>query len=248
MTLEGKNALVTGGASGIGRAICFRLARDGAGVAILDQNGKGAEEVSRAISAIGRQAIARECDVASGAGAAAAVARARGALERIHILVNSAGIGGRLPFPEMSVEAWDRMIAIHLGGTFHSTRAVIDDMLAAGWGRIVNVSSIAALRGGQGLVHYASAKAGMLGFTKALALEVASRGITVNAIACGLIDTPMVRQSPRAEAFLAETARDVPVGRVGRPEDIAAACAYLVSEEAGFVTGQVVSPNGGAYL
>ncbi len=148
----------------------------------------------------------------------------------------------------MSVEAWDRMIAIHLGGTFHSTRAVIDDMLAAGWGRIVNVSSIAALRGGQGLVHYSSAKAGMIGFTKALALEVAPRGITVNAIACGLIDTPMVRQSPRAEAFLAETAREVPVGRVGRPEDIAAACAYLVSEEAGFVTGQVLSPNGGAYL
>jgi len=248
MTLLGKNAVVTGAASGIGRAIALRLARDGAGVAILDRDAAGGAAVAAEIVAIGRSSLALECDVARGEEVRAAISRARATIGPLGVLVNCAGIGGRLPFTEMTPDAWDRMIAIHLGGTFHSTRAVIEDMLALGWGRIVNISSIAALRGGEGLTHYAAAKAGMIGFTKALALEVGGRGITVNAIACGLVDTPMVRQSPRAQAFLAEIARSLPVGRAGRPEDIAAACAYLVSEEASFMTGQVVSPNGGAYL
>jgi NAD(P)-dependent dehydrogenase (short-subunit alcohol dehydrogenase family) len=148
----------------------------------------------------------------------------------------------------MTEEAWDRMSAVHLKGAFNCARQVVGDMVGAGWGRVVLITSVAALRGGIGLTHYAAAKAGMVGFTKGLAREVGGAGVTVNAIACGLIDTPMVRQSPRAEAFLEEAARATLVGRVGVPDDIAAACAYLVSDDASFVTGQVLSPNGGTWL
>jgi 2-hydroxycyclohexanecarboxyl-CoA dehydrogenase len=247
-SLAGRSAFVTGAGSGIGRAIALRLASGGADVAVVDLDRERAQEVSRAVQSTGRRSVAVDVDVASFTAVAAAAGRVRSELGPIHILVHSAGIGGRDRFPEMTEEVWDRMIAVHLKGAFNCTRSVIADMLAAGWGRIIQISSIAALRGGEGLAHYASAKAGIIGFTKALAQEVGRSGVTVNAIACGLIDTPMVRQSARAEAFIQETARSIPVGRIGQPQDIAAACAYLVSEEASFVTGQVLSPNGGAYM
>jgi NAD(P)-dependent dehydrogenase (short-subunit alcohol dehydrogenase family) len=140
------------------------------------------------------------------------------------------------------------MLAVHLRGTFLVTQAVLPDMVAARWGRIVTLSSVGGLRGGPQLAHYAAAKAGVIGFTKALALEVGSEGITANSVAPGLVDTPMLRGSGIPPEMLEQSRRQIPVGRLGTPEDIAAACAFLVSDAAGFMTGQIVSPNGGGWL
>ena len=248
MGLSGRNAVVTGGASGIGRAICLRLARDGADVAVLDLDQGGGRQVADEVAALHRRALAVEADVASAASVAAALERVHAALGPVHILVNDAGIAGLVPLQEMTEDEWDRMIAVHLKGAFNCTRAVLDDMVAAGWGRIVNVSSVAGLSGAPNLVHYSAAKAGLIGFTKALAGEVGPRGITVNAIAPGLIDTPMLQRSGWPDSLTQVIIAQNPIKRIGTPEDIAAACAYLVSEEASYVTGQVLSPNGGGYL
>jgi NAD(P)-dependent dehydrogenase (short-subunit alcohol dehydrogenase family) len=141
------------------------------------------------------------------------------------------------------------MLGVHLNGTFHCTRAVLPDMTAAGWGRIVNTSSVAGLSGGgPGLSHYAAAKGGIIAFTKAIALELGPAGITANAVAPGLIDTPMVRGAMVSDELRRRAIEGAPVRRIGQPQDIAAAVAYLVSPEAGFVTGQVLSPNGGRYM
>lgn len=251
MSLSGKNAIVTGGASGIGRGICLRLAHDGANVAILDLDLAGAEKVAAEVLAAGRKAVACQVDVANRAQVDAAVARARKELGPAHILINDAGIGQFVPLAQMSEEQWDRMIAIHLKGTFNCTKSVVQDMIDAKWGRIVSISSVAGLGGGPGLVHYSAAKAGIIGFTKALAQELGPMGITVNAIAPGLIDTPILRKSQLPEeqvrGWVEMVVGRTPVRRVGVPDDIAAACAYLTSEEASFFTGQVVSPNGGMY-
>src|SRR5438132_773904 len=165
MGLSGRNAVVTGGASGIGRAICLRLARDGADVAVLDLDQGGGRQVADEVAALHRRAIAVEADVASAASVAAAVERLHAALGPVHILVNDAGIAGLVPLREMTEDEWDRMIAVHLKGAFNCTRALLGDMAAAGWGRIVNVSSVAGLRGAPQLVHYSAAKAGLIGFT-----------------------------------------------------------------------------------
>jgi 2-hydroxycyclohexanecarboxyl-CoA dehydrogenase len=248
MALTGKNAVVTGGASGIGRGICLRLARDGADVAILDLDGAGAQQVAQEMSALGRRAIAIETDVASAASVEAAMQQVHQRLGQVHILVNDAGICTFVPLMQMSEEQWDRMMAVHLKGAFLCSKAVVPDMLAAAWGRIVNLSSVAGLNGGgPGLAHYAAAKGGIAGFTKALAQELGPSGVTVNAIAPGLIDTPMVRASGIPDEVFRQALRRTPLGRVGHADDIAAACAYLVSEEASFLTGQVISPNGGTY-
>lgn len=246
-----RNALVTGGASGIGRAISLRLARDGTNVVIFDLDRTGAEAVAEEMRTLGRKVVVDQVDVANRGQVEAAVQQVRRELGPIHILVNDAGIGEFVPLAQMSEAQWDRMIAIHLKGTFNCTKAVIQDMVDAKWGRIVNISSVAGLGGGAGLVHYSAAKAGIIGFTKALAQEVGPMGITVNAIAPGLIDTPILRKSDLPEEqvrqFIETIVGRTPVRRVGIPDDIAAACAYLVSEEAGFFTGQVISPNGGIY-
>ncbi len=240
--------MVTGGASGIGRGISLRLARDGADVAILDIDRTGAQQVAREVMTLGRRALAVETDVASAASVTAAIQQVHGTLGRVNILVNDAGICTFVPLLQMSEEQWDRMMAVHLKGAFLCSKAVVPDMLDAAWGRIVNLSSVAGLNGGgPGLAHYAAAKGGIAGFTKALAQELGPSGVTVNAIAPGLIDTPLVRQSGMSEEVLQQVLRRTPVGRVGHADDIAAACAYLVSEEAGFLTGQVISPNGGTY-
>lgn len=251
MSLSGKNAIVTGGASGIGRGICLRLARDGANVAILDLDLVGAEKVAAEVLSAGRKAVACQVDVANRAQVDAAVERTRKELGPIQILVNDAGIGEFVPLAQMSEEQWDRMIAIHLKGTFNCTKSVVQDMIDTKWGRIVSISSVAGLGGGMGLVHYSAAKAGIIGFTKALAQELGPMGITVNAIAPGLIDTPIIRKSRLPEeqvrGWVEMVVGRTPVRRVGVPDDIAAACAYLTSEDASFFTGQVVSPNGGMY-
>ena len=241
--------MVTGGASGIGRAIALRLARDGADVGILDVDVAGADRVTREVTAIGRRALAVETDVASSASVRAAVERVHRELAPVGILVNAAGIASFVPLLQMTEETWDRLVAVHLKGTFNCTRAVLPDMIAARWGRVVSIASVAGLNGGgPGLAHYAAAKAGIIGFTKAVALEMAGFGITVNAIAPGLIDTPLLDRSGMPREVRERIVQQMPVGRIGAPDDIAAACAYLVAEDASFVTGQVLSPNGGGYL
>ena len=245
MSLDGRVAIVTGAASGIGRAIALRLAGDGANVALFDLDEAGANGGAEDVRRLGRKATAAVVDVSSFAGIAAAVARVRADLGPIGILVNNAGYGEITPLAEMTEDQWDRMIDVHLKGAFNGTRAALPDMLAAGWGRIVSTSSVAGLEGAANFVHYSAAKAGIVGFTKALAREVGRKGITVNAIAPGLIDTPILKRSKLTDRAIDHIVGRSPVGRAGRPEDIAAACAYIVSEEASFLTGQVISPNGG---
>lgn len=249
MALAGRVATVTGGGSGIGRSISLWLGRAGVSVGVLDINRSAAEQTAAEIDAGGSRAMAVAADVADADAVRAAVDQLRAALGPVHILVNVAGIGAFVPLLEMRQAEWDRMIAVHLTGTFNCTRAVVPDMLAAGWGRVVNTASVAGLNGGgPGLSHYAAAKGGIIAFTKALAHELGPSGITVNCIAPGLIDTPMVAGamvSPEVRKLAIDGA---PVRRIGLPDDIAAAAAYLVSEEAGFVTGQVLSPNGGRWM
>ena len=242
-------AVVTGGASGIGQAVCRRLGRNGAGVAVLDLNRAGAEATAAAIVADGGRAAAWEVDVADGEVVRAAVAAVRAALGAATILVNVAGIGEFALLADMTDAQWQRMLGVHLSGTFHCARAVAPDMVAARWGRIVNVSSVAGLSGGgPGLSHYAAAKGGIIAFSKALAHELGPAGITVNAVAPGLIDTPMVKEAMVSPEIRRHAVEGAPVRRIGVPDDIAAAVAYLVSDEASFVTGQVLSPNGGRYM
>jgi NAD(P)-dependent dehydrogenase (short-subunit alcohol dehydrogenase family) len=249
MSLAGKCAVVTGGASGIGRAIALRLARDGADVAIFDLNGDAAATVATEIEACGRRAVPLAVDVSSAAGVQTAVEQARRTLGPLQVLVSSAGICTFVPFLEMTEETFDRMLAVHVKGVFLCCRAVVPDMIAAGWGRVINIASVAGLNGGgPSLSHYAAAKGGIIAFTKALAQELGPSGVTVNAIAPGLIDTPMVSGSGMTESLKQQVAQRSPVRRIGQPDDIAAACGYLAAEDAGFITGQVISPNGGGYL
>ncbi len=247
-SLAGRHALVTGGGSGIGRAVAQRLARDGAAVTVLDLDAGGARGVVEALAAAGARAHAVVADVSEATAVAAAVADARRALGAVHILVCCAGIAGFAPLLEMTAAQWERMLAVHLTGTFTAAQAVLADMVAARWGRIVTISSVGGLRGGPNLTHYAAAKAGVIGFTKALALEVGMHGITANAVAPGLVDTPMLRGSGIPATVLEQSLRQIPVGRLGTPEDVASACAFLASPEAEFITGQVLSPNGGGWL
>ena len=249
MSLQGRNALVTGGGSGIGRAIALRLVADGADVAVLDLRLDGARAVADEIARGGRRAAAIAVDVGYAASVTRAVAEARSALGPIHVLVNSAGIADFVTLGDLDEERWQRMLNVHLDGTYRVTRAAFADMTAAGWGRIVNIASAAALNGGgPGLAHYAAAKAGIIGFTKALAHELGPAGVTVNAIAPGLIDTPLIHGAGAPAGLYDAAVARLPVRRMGQPLDIAAACAYLASDEGGFCTGQVLSPNGGANI
>jgi 2-hydroxycyclohexanecarboxyl-CoA dehydrogenase len=248
MPRAGRIAVVTGGASGIGRAIALRLGRDGAAVGVLDRDRAGAERVAAEATAAGARALAVETDVGASASVAAAAATVRGQLGPVAVLVNSAGIADLVPLLEMSEERWDRMIQVHLKGTFNCVRTFAPDMVAAGWGRIVNVASVAGLVGAAGLAHYAAAKAAIIGFTKSAAQELGPRGVTVNVLAPGMIDTPMLRAAGLPERLFRHAREETPMRRLGLPEDIAAAAAFLVSDEAGFFTGQVMSPNGGGHM
>ncbi len=240
-----KNAFVTGGASGIGRAICLRLARDGANVVVCDLDASGAKRVAEEVSGFGRRALAVEADVASFVDVSHTAQRMRREIGPVAILVHAAGIGDIAPLTQMTEAQWDRMIAVHLKGSFNCARAVAEDMIQARWGRMVFISSVAGIGGAAGFVHYSAAKAGIIGFTKALALELSRTGVTVNAIAPGLIDTPILQKAGVTAQTIEALVERSPVGRIGVPDDIAAAAAYVVSDEASFLTGQVISPNGG---
>jgi 2-hydroxycyclohexanecarboxyl-CoA dehydrogenase len=227
--------------------VAHRLAGAGAAVTVLDVDGAAAGAVAAELSDAGAAARAVAADVSDGNAVRAAAEAARVGLGAIHIVVCSAGIAGFSPLLDLTEVQWDRMLDVHLRGTYLVTRAVLGDMVAAGWGRIVTLSSVAGLRGGPNLSHYAAAKAGIIGFTKALALEVGPHGVTVNAVAPGMIDTPMLRGSGIPPELLEQSRRQIPVGRLGTADDVAAVCAFLASDDAAFVTGQVVSPNGGGW-
>ncbi len=241
-------AIVTGGGSGIGLAISERLAADGNAVAIFDRDGASAEAAADKIVGSGGRAVGSMVDVTDRAQIDRGVGEVRRLLGRPTILVNSAGLDGFDPFLSITAEKWSRILAVNLTGTFDSCQAVVPDMIEEGWGRIVNISSSSA-HGGQPLMtHYVAAKAGVIGFTKALALELGPQGVTVNTIPPGFIDTPMLRKS-EARGLLGKGvdhhASTTPVRRVGTPEDIANACSFLVAEESGYITGQVIGVNGG---
>ena len=236
-----KRALVTGGSGGIGAAICRRLAADGHHVIVHANRGlERAEALADEIRALGGSAEAIAFDVAERAATAAAV---EGLLADgpIQILVNNAGVHADAVFPGMSGEQWDSVIAVSLNGFFNVTQPLTLPMIRTRWGRIVNISSVAAITGNRGQVNYSAAKGALHAATKSLALEVASRGVTVNAVAPGIIATTMVEGS-----FDAESIRKlVPMQRAGRPEEVAELVAFLASDKAAYISGQIISINGG---
>jgi NAD(P)-dependent dehydrogenase (short-subunit alcohol dehydrogenase family) len=253
MTLSGRTAVVTGGASGMGLAISQRLAQDGASIGVFDVNSAGADQLVKQLQAEGTSAIAVEVDVSDRSQVDQAVGAVHDALGPVHILVNSAGIAPFEAFEAITEESWDRVIAVNLKGVFNCTQAVIRDMVDAGWGRIVHISSSGAQSGSPMQTHYVASKAALFGFTKALALAYGRSGITVNCVPPGTIDTPMLRGAVEGglmgqRGSVEDIGPALPVGRVGKPEDIAAACAFLVSEEASYVTGQILGVNGGRYM
>jgi NAD(P)-dependent dehydrogenase (short-subunit alcohol dehydrogenase family) len=246
--LHGKVAVVTGGGSGIGLAISLRLATDGAAVAVLDRNTISADEAVGAITAAGGTAVGVEADVTDRAAVEAAVAHVTESLGAPTILVNNAGLEQFGPFLKIDLDTWQRIHTVNLTGTYHCCQVVLPHMLDAGWGRIVNISSSSAQGGQPYMAAYVSSKAAVIGLTKSLALEFGPKGITVNTIPPGFIDTPMLRASEakgRLGGAVEEHEQRTPVRRIGRPEDIAAVTAFLVTEEASYVTGHVIGVNGG---
>jgi NAD(P)-dependent dehydrogenase (short-subunit alcohol dehydrogenase family) len=243
-------AVVTGAASGIGRGVALRFAADGHAVGVVDYNGEGAEAVAEECRAAGAEAVAVTTDVADRASVAAAFEKVRSELGPVGILVTSAGVEAFESVLDITPESWDRLVAVNLTGTFSCVQAAVPDMLAAGWGRIVTIASSSAQSGAPRMAHYAATKGGVIGLTKALAVELARSGITVNTIPPSLVDTPMVDHAVAAGDFpgIDVVGPMVPLGRAGTPADIAGACAFLVSEDGSYITGQLIGVNGGMYI
>ena len=243
-------AVVTGGASGIGLGVAHGFVADGHRVALVDSNAEAAETAAASLRSEGATAIAVAADVADRAAVAAGFDRIRTELGPVEILVTSAGIESFTPVLDITAEGWDRIIGINLTGTFTCVQAALPDMLAAGWGRIVTISSQSAQSGAPNMAHYAASKGGVIGLTKALAVELARQGITVNTIPPSLVDTPMARKAEAAGDFpgVDIVGPMVPLGRAGTPADIAAACSFLCSEGGSYITGQLIGVNGGMYI
>jgi 2-hydroxycyclohexanecarboxyl-CoA dehydrogenase len=244
-------AVVTGGASGIGLGIARRFAADGYAVGILDRNGSGAKTAAEELRTSGAKALPVEVDVTDWAEVDGAFTRVRSELGPVAILVTSAGIEAFDPLLEITPQRWNQIIAVNLTGTFSCVQAAVPDMLTAGWGRIVTISSQSAQSGAPNMAHYTASKGGVIALTKALAVDLARQGITVNTIAPSLVDTPMARAATEAGDFpgIDVIAPMIPLGRAGTPADIAAACSYLCSEEGGsYITGQLLAVNGGMYI
>lgn len=244
MSFTGKTAVVTGGSRGIGRAICLELAAGGANVVLCYAgNEAAAQETVSACEALGAKALAVRCNVADSADVKALMDAAVKAFGRIDILVNNAGITRDGLLMMMKEDDFDAVTGTNLKGTFLAMRAVARTMVKQRYGRIVNLSSVVGLRGNAGQVNYAASKAGVVGMTKSLAKELASRNVTVNAVAPGFIDTDMTAAMP--EAAKTAVLGTIPAQRLGRPEDVAKAVAFLASDEAAYITGQVLAVDGG---
>ena len=243
-------AVVTGGGSGLGRSISIRLAADGHRVAVVDVDVEKAEKVAAEIQAAGVKAIAVGCDVSDEAGVESAFATVRHALGPVEILVTSAAIAGFTRFDLITLDEWNRYLAVNLTGTFLCARAALSDMVAAKWGRIVTISSAAGQQGAPRQGHYSATKGGVIAMTKTIALDYARKGITANTVPPFVIDSPMLRQQ-QEEGKLPATevlTRAIPAGRLGVSEEVAAVCSFLCSDGAGYVNGQVIGVNGGAVL
>ncbi|MET8651125.1 SDR family NAD(P)-dependent oxidoreductase [Nocardia aurea] len=244
--MSSRTAIVTGGASGIGAAIASRLAADGNMVAVFDLDGEAAATMAAELERAGGKSVGLAVDVTDRAAIDAGIDEVRSRLSRPTILVTSAGLSLESNFLDVTAEMWNKSLAVNLTGTFDCCQAVLPDMIEERWGRIVTISSSSVHSGSAWLASYVAAKSGVVGLTKSLALEFARHGITVNTVPPGFIDTPMLQQAVERGFFDVESQTErTPVGRIGRPEDIASACAYLVSEEAGYITGQIIGVNGG---
>jgi 2-hydroxycyclohexanecarboxyl-CoA dehydrogenase len=249
-TRAARVAVVTGGASGMGEATCRELGRRGLSVAVLDVNEQAAQRVTEDLRAAGTTAIGVGADVTDRAAVEQAFAKVRSELGPVSVLVTSAGMFGFSPFAEITVESWNKIIDVNLTGTFHCCQVALPNMVAANWGRIVMISSSSAQRGSPFAAHYAASKGAVITLTKSLAREYARHRITVNNIPPSGIETPMQHQA-QAAGFLKsneEIAANIPLGYLGTGADVAAAVGFLCSEEAGYITGQVLGVNGGAVM
>ena len=242
-------AVVTGAASGIGLGVARRFAAEGHRVALLDRAGELAEGAATELRGQGATAVAYEVDVVDWSAVSDTFQRVRADVGPVGILVTSAGIESFDAALAITPDTWHRILAVNLTGTFACIQAALPDMMEAGWGRIVTISSSSAQSGAPHMAHYAASKGGVIGLTKALARELAGAGITVNTIPPSLVDTPMARGAEAKGLVSVDAmAKVVPLGRAGTPEDIAAACSFLCSDEASYITGQLIGVNGGMYI
>jgi NAD(P)-dependent dehydrogenase (short-subunit alcohol dehydrogenase family) len=243
-------AVVTGAASGIGEGVARRLAADGHSVALLDFDGDGVRRVASVLAGQGHTAAAYEADVADRDALERVYGAVRHDLGAVTIVVTSAGIEAFDPIADVTAEKWDRVLAVNLTGTFTCLQLAVPDMIEAGWGRIVTISSSSAQSGAPNMAHYVASKGGVIGLTKAFARELAHHGITANTIPPTIVDTPMARKG-ETEGHVPSIdvlSKMIPLGRAGTPDDIASACSYLCSDEGGYITGQIIGVNGGMYI
>lgn len=242
-------ALVTGGGAGMGEATAKRLAADGMAVGVLDIDAANARRVAEEIDAAGGRALPLEADIAQRQKIVSAASSLRKTFGPITVLVNNAAIEDFTAFDAIDPEKWDRVMNVNLKGTYQVTQVVLPDMIAARWGRIVNLSAIGAQTGAPNMALYTATKGGVIAMTRSLAVELGRKGITVNTVSPGFIDTPMARRAIQGDRFpvpFEQIVQSYPVPRLGRPEEIAAAVAFFASEDAGYVTGQILGVNGGA--
>ena len=249
MLLENRNAIVTGGSQGIGAAISLELAREGANVCLTYRKHEAeAREYVEEIKSMGRQALAIQCDIARYAEAEAVVKAAVETFGRVDILVNNAGMNWDGVSWKMSEEQWDRVIEVNLKGYFNFVRHIAPLLKEQKYGKIINITSINGLRGKFGQTNYSASKAGIIGFTKALAKELGAFGINVNAVAPGLIETPMLRESEARDKIVDMAMAEIVLKRVGTPEDLAYVVSFLASDRARHITGEVIKVDGGQYI
>jgi 3-oxoacyl-[acyl-carrier protein] reductase len=249
MLLENRNAIVTGGSQGIGAAISLELAREGANVCLTYRKHEAeARQYAEEIRSMGRQALAVQCDIARYPEAEAVVKAAAESFGRIDILVNNAGMNWDGVSWKMSEEQWDRVIEVNLKGYFNFVRHTAPLLKEQKYGKIINITSINGLRGKFGQTNYSASKAGIIGFTKALAKELGAFGINVNAVAPGLIETPMLRDSEARDKIVDMAMAEIVLKRVGTPEDLAYVVSFLASDRARHITGEVIKVDGGQYI
>jgi len=246
MGFEGRVAFVTGSAQGIGRAIALALAEAGCDVVIADVNPEKIDSVAKEVESLGRKSLAIKLDVSDPESVKAGVAKILEAFGKIDILVNNAGITRDGLVMRMKPEDWSLVLRVNLDGTFYCTRAVLHGMVKQRYGRIVNIASVVAQAGNPGQANYVASKGGIIGLTKAVAAEVASRNITVNAVAPGFIATAMTEKLP--DEVRTRMLSLIPLGRMGTDRDIACGVRFLASDEASYITGHVLSINGGMYM